>query len=436
MSHVIMIGCDLHEDTLMLKMATSLESPEMRVWKNTARDRQRMIADLRRRAKAAGASRTVFAYEASSAGYGLYDQLTAAGVEAYVLAPSKIPHSTRQKKEKTDEKDALQLLELVRAFVLAGVPLPKVWIPDAQTRDDRELVRLRLDVSGKIGRLKNQVKSLMKRNQLRRPAGLGKGWTRSFRAWLVASLIRPSDLSKSPLASGTRETLASLVRQLDFLEQEQDRLDQAVSALAEAPRYFQAVLELTRLSGVGVLTALVFLTEMGDLRRFANRRQVAAYLGLAPSCFESGRAHDRKGHITRQGSPRVRRALCQASWARVRLDPNEKAAYDRIVEKNPKKKKIAVVASMRRLAVRLWHRGLRASAEKTSLPPPDRPTIRPSPRGKIKLPQKSAVGFSQKSKVEVSEKSTVGFSQKSTVGFSPPQQNSWVNSGSGRSPIV
>jgi transposase len=361
MSNVIMIGCDLHEDTLMLKMATGLEEPETRLWRNSARDRQRMVADLRKRAKAAGHARVVFAYEASSAGFGLYDQLAEAGFEAYVLAPSKIPASSRQKKEKTDERDALNLLSLTRAFVLAGNPLPAVWIPDAQTRDDRELVRTRLDVSIKIGLLKNQVKSLLKRNQVRRPAGLGKSWTRGYRAWLLAKLVQPAVLAESPLNAGTRQALASLLRQLDFLEGEQAWLDAAVSALVDAPRYLEAVRELTRLSGVGVLTALVFLTEMGDLRRFRNRRQVAAYLGLAPSCFESGRTNDRKGHITRQGSPRVRRVLCQASWAGVRHDPREKAAYARIVEKNPKKKKIAVVAAMRRLAVRTWHRGTQAA---------------------------------------------------------------------------
>jgi len=380
MSNVIMIGCDLHEDFLLLKMATGLENPETRSWKNTVRERQRMVADLKARAKKAGASRVVFAYEASAAGYGLYDQLTAAGFEAYVLAPTKIPTTMRQKKEKTDEKDALVLLNLVRAFVLAGNPLPAVWIPDAQTRDDREMVRTRLDISKKISLLKNQVKSLLKRNQVRRPAGLGKSWTHGYRLWLLQSLIEPLDPAKSPLNVGARQTLASFVRQMDFLEQERERLDMAVSSLVDTPRYLEAVRELIGISGVGVLTALVFLTEMGDLGRFTNRRQIAAYLGLAPSCFESGRSNDRKGHITRQGSARVRRALCQASWSWVKNDPREKATYARIVEKNPKKKKIAVVAAMRRLAIRMWHYGQRGCNRQGTLPAN---LIPPLPKGKV-----------------------------------------------------
>lgn len=109
--------------------------------------------------------------------------------------------------------------------------------------------------------------------------------------------------------------------------------------------------------GVRMLTAMVFLTERGDLSRFSNRKQVGAYLGLAPSSDETGQGADRKGHITHQGPWRVRKALCQATWTRIRTDLEEKAAYRRVAAKNPNPKKIAVVAAMRRLGVRLWRIG-------------------------------------------------------------------------------
>jgi transposase len=102
---------------------------------------------------------------------------------------------------------------------------------------------------------------------------------------------------------------------------------------------------------------------VGDLRRFANRRQISAYLGLVPRSYESGDQQDRKGHITRQGPARVRRVLCQAAWSRIPEDRVDHAAYQRIVTKNPKHKKIAVVAMMRRLAVQMWHRGQQAPSQ-------------------------------------------------------------------------
>jgi hypothetical protein len=127
------------------------------------------------------------------------------------------------------------------------------------------------------------------------------------------------------------------------------------------------VRRLLELEGVGVLTAMVFLSEIGDVTRFKNRRQIAAYLGLAPTAHESGQANDRKGHITRQGSARLRAVLCQASWNRVRFEPREKEIYARIKAKNPKAKKKAVVAAMRRLGIRMWHTAMNARAEEARL---------------------------------------------------------------------
>ena len=144
MRKVIMIGCDLHDKTMLLKIATDRQEPSTRSVKNTQTGRVAMIRDLKALAAAAGDARVVFVYEASGQGFGLYDELTDAGIEAHVLAPTKIARSQRQASQKTDEKDAQQLLELLRAHILAGNDLPTVWIPDATTRDDRELVRTRL----------------------------------------------------------------------------------------------------------------------------------------------------------------------------------------------------------------------------------------------------------------------------------------------------
>jgi transposase len=396
MRKVIMIGCDLHDGSMLLRVAVDRAGAETLQVKNARQGRQAMIAELQRRAQALGGARIAFAYEASGQGFGLYDELTVAGIECYVLAPTKIARSQRQRSQKTDERDAQQLLELLRGYILAGNRLPTVWIPSAQTRDDRELVRMRLDVGEKITALKAQVQSLLKRYQLRRPEETGKGWTRRFWAWLRGEL---AESSRSPLGPGGKAALASLLRQLPWLEAEQVRLDEQVLLLAWSPPYAAAIAEITKLCGVGVLTALVFLTEMGELGRFANRRQIGAYLGLVPSSQESGEATDHKGHITHQGSSRVRKVLCQATWARVRHDPQEKAAYERIKAKNPKHRKIAVVASMRRLAVRMWYRGLAASAAW----PFGFPAMAAGNGGKQAVPASSRGRTEQKGKIGFSE---------------------------------
>ncbi len=355
MEEYIMVGCDLHDRTMLLKVARGREEAKKRSFSNDAGGRAAMIAYLQ--AEAAGKAKVLFAYEASGQGFGLYDELTAAGFECRVLAPTKMPPSPKQKRNKTDERDAQRVLEVVRGHVLAGNALPSVWIPDPQTRDDRELVRARLDASRKLTRLKAQVQTLLKRNGAARPAGVGRGWSSRFQTWL-GGLSKKN--SRSVLGPGARVALRTLLNQIDAIEDEITELDQAVKHLSQSKRYAPRVEALRRIKGVGLLTAMVFLTEMGDLKRFSNRRQVAAYLGLIPSSHESGEADDRKGHITHQGPGRVRGVLCQATWVCLNSDPLLRGLYERLQAKNPKKKKIALVAAMRRLAVIMWHRGLEA----------------------------------------------------------------------------
>lgn len=358
MAESIMVACDLHDRTMALLMAQGRGAAEKLSLPNTKAGRQKLLKLLRTRSHAAGGAQVIFAYEASGLGFGLHDELTAAGFACYVLAPTKIARSSQQKRNKTDEKDAALILQLLRGHVLAGNALPKVWVPKPATRDDRELVRARLDLADKLSSVKTQVRCLLKRWSVVRPPATGKGWTNLYLAWLRG-------LTKGkPLSVGARQTLESLLRQLTFLQEEELRLDEALGRLILDPRYVDSFYALTKLSGVGVLTALVFLTEMGSLWRFRNRRQVGAYLGLVPVARESGEQSNRKGHITRQGPSHVRRVLCQAVWARVRSDKEDSSdvlAYQRIVAKNPQHKKIAVVAVMRRLAVRMWHCGRNAT---------------------------------------------------------------------------
>lgn len=294
-----------------------------------------------------------------SDGSGMCDECTDAGIECYVLAPTKMPQSEEQRKRKTDQRDAQRILEQLRGYILAGNNLAKVWIPDPQVRDDREVLRMRLEIANKLTATRTQVRTLLKRNKTQKPKSVGKSWTRSDREWLKGLTE-----SESELPWGARVGLASLLRQIDALEQEVKEVDEAVKVLAESERYRAAVAALVeKLTGVATLSAMVFLTELGDLRRFVNRRKVGAFLGVVPSSNESGEsAKDRKGHITRQGPARVRKVLCQSAWARVTFDPHESKIHARIVEKNPKKK-IATVACMRRLGIRMWHIALEAQVE-------------------------------------------------------------------------
>ncbi|MGH9651218.1 MAG: IS110 family transposase, partial [Terriglobales bacterium] len=278
----IMVACDLHDKTMVLKLARGTERAVQRTFSNDLCGRAAMRQMLRERSSAAGGARIVFAYEASGQGFGLYDELTDAGIDCHVLAPTHLPHSPHSRRRKTDARDAMTILQALRGHLLAGNELPTVWVPDRATRDDRELVRARLDVAQKATALKAQIQSLLKRHGLRW-SGPTKSWTNSHREWLAdlaAGRCVPQAEGPVNWGPGAVANLGSLLRQLKSLEEEISRLDAGVASLAGQTRYAELVRRVETRKGVGLLTAMVFLTEMGDLSRFHNRRQVASYLGL------------------------------------------------------------------------------------------------------------------------------------------------------------
>jgi transposase len=348
MNKVTMIGCDLHDESTVLKVAVGSEKAVKKAF-STAQAGE-MIGWVKDFAQQHESERIVFAYEASGQGFGLYDNLTTAGIECYVLAPTHLPHTAHQRKQKTDDKDAQMILEEVQAYVLAGRKLPAVWVPDPATRDDRETVRLRLQLGEQRTRIKNQIRNLAKRGRLALPAWFTKSgeWSKRSVQWLRDTAAGIA------FAQGIRTALNSLVELYQELCRQMKALDKSILQLARSERYALKFRKLKLLPGVGTLTAMVFLTEMGNLDRFHNRRELAAYLGLVPASYESGKNDDRKGHITRHGPARVRHVLCQAAWAALRCSETWRARYDKIKRGMKKRAKIAIVAIMRQLAIIMW----------------------------------------------------------------------------------
>ena len=353
MSKVIMAGCDLHDRSMLIRYAIDTSEPQQLTYRNDASDRRRMISRLKSLAKKSGAERIVFVYEASSLGYGLADQLHDEGIECHVLSPTHLPKTRKTSKAKTDAKDAQMLLEQLRGHVLAGNRLPAVWTPPQRVREDRELVRARIDVANETTRLKSKLLSTLKRYGVVRPDWYTPQWSQRYVRWLRQHVLPTLDLAVSAV-------LEQLLDQYQQLLVSRGKLDKAVHQLSRESRYAVAFKKLTTLKGVGMITAMSFLTEIGDLNRFGNRRQVAAYLGLCPASYESGEANDRKGRITRQGPARLRRVLCQAAWTSVVHCEQAQRDYHRIKQGQKKRTKKALVALMRKLAIRMWYLSLTA----------------------------------------------------------------------------
>ena len=348
----IFVGIDLGDKKSVARIAVDREKTERFGFVNDRRGRRRLMEEVKRRAAQVGGAEIRMAYEASACGFVLADEAQAEQIHCAVLAPTKMEKSVEQRKQKNDDRDADDVIEKLRGHVLAGNRLPTVWVPDVETRDDRELIRTRLELAEKQTKLKSQIQMLLKRYGQEKPSGLGAGWSIAYRHWLKVMAQTESGM----LGAGGRQALASLLRQLNFIEDEIRQMQREVEQLSRQSRHKVFVEELTQESGVGVLTAMVYRTEIGYAGRFRRGRQVGKFTGLTPSSHESGELTDRKGHISRQGPSRLRKVLCQASWVRIGQHEGDRRVYDAVVSRNPKKKKIAIVAIMRRLAVQLWHR--------------------------------------------------------------------------------
>jgi transposase len=234
------------------------------------------------------------------------------------------------RRQKTDKRDAAHILKL-----LVEGRFPRLWTPDREQRDLRQLVLHRHKLVGIRSRVKNELQHL----------SLNKGMQKKRQLWSQAGQQLLRQLPLKPWASCRREDLLGL---LAMLEQQLEKLDRAVAQAAE--NHPQAKLLMTQ-PGVGPNTALAFVLTMGDVARFARGKQVASYLGLIPREETSG-GRQKLGAITKQGNRLLRSLLVEAAQIAVRYDPQLRREYLHRCHQKPKG--VAKVAAARKLAVRLY----------------------------------------------------------------------------------
>lgn len=234
------------------------------------------------------------------------------------------------RKQKTDQRDAAHLLKL-----LMEGRFPKLWAPDREQRDWRQLVLHRHKLVLIRTRVKNELQHL----------AMNKGVQRKGKLWSQAGMQLLRELPLKPWAARRREDLLKLLAMLD---QQIGKLDGAVQRAAE--QHAQAKLLMTQ-PGVGPNTALAYVLTIGDVSRFPRGKQVASYLGLIPREETSG-GRQKLGAITKQGNRLLRSLLVEAAQVAVRHDPQMRREYLHRCHHKPKA--VAKVAAARKLAVRLY----------------------------------------------------------------------------------
>lgn len=264
------------------------------------------------------------AYEAGFSGFGLHRALVAAGIENIVVHAASIEIAARDR-VKTDRRDSLKIAQQLDCGRLKGIRVPTI-----EEEAKRLLHRTREQLIRKRTQIVNQVRMRLYQFGVSAPKTIS---TRSF-----------SELLKvKGLCDELRIALGSLFATWKAVCEEINKIESHQAHQAREDRYAPIY---GSIPGYGPQTVRVVSTELGDMSQFSNERALFSFVGLTPTEQSSGDT-ERKGHISRQGSARLRSVLVEAAWNAVRYDEYWRNQYRRLAARMGGKK--AIVAIARRL---------------------------------------------------------------------------------------
>jgi transposase len=196
-----------------------------------------------------------------------------------------------KKRAKSDRADARHLREL-----LMVKRLPESWIPPAHILDLRERVRLRHTLSEQRGEWQQRIQAVLYHHGVPQRRQL---MTADGREWLQAQ----------PLPQAAREQITVATAMIDALDCQMAPVEKQLRAYARRQAGCKALMGHY---GIGELTAVTILAELGDVSRFSSSRQAVRYSGLDVTVNQSDQRRA-PGHISRQGPPALRWALYEAA---------------------------------------------------------------------------------------------------------------------------
>jgi transposase len=292
----------------------------------------------------------VVVQEAGLDGFWIHRLLQDEGIESYVVDPASIAMSRRRRRAKTDKIDGESLVRALLAYK-RGEPrvCAMVKAPTPQEEDRRRICRERKTLTAERVRHVNRIKGLLfaqgisdyeplRRKRRERLEELRTGDGRPLPQHLKAQIGRELD------------RLELILQQIRSVETERDALLSPSKDGAPAPGAM-----LKSLKGVGPEFAGVLWSE-GLYRSFSNRRQVAAYAGLAPTPWQSGSVAHEQG-VSKAGNPRLRTTMIQVAWLWVRHQPGSIPAqwfHQRAQFNGGRIRKVLIVALARKLLIAFW----------------------------------------------------------------------------------
>lgn len=278
------------------------------------------------------------AYEAGCCGYRPHRMFESFGWHSLVVNPADIFRNGKERHTKTDKIDA-QLI----ARELKDGRLKSIEVPDPKREQLRSLFRRRNDLVKDMRQIKSYIKMQLLYYGIKVPDCYDNDhWSHDFRNWLhtLEFEFQPG-----------KEVLKSRMRSFRFIDQE--FRDVSTELRKWTKRYYKEDYMLLRsIPGIGGIVASGILSELGDLRRFNNIKQLAGYVGLSPGVYQSGATLRHTG-MSMRAHRLIRSYFIEASWQAIRTDPVMQNYYRKHYGKNTKKVIVKVARKLlsRTLAV-------------------------------------------------------------------------------------
>lgn len=271
-------------------------------------------------------------YEAGFCGFWIHDRLQSLGINNIVINPADVPTTDKEKKQKTDKIDSNKLAKQLR-----NGDLYPIYIHKRDILEDRNLLRIRRTLVKELTRYKNRIKADLHFFGIEIPESFTNNksyWSKRFLTWL--SEIR---FSKD---SGTASFII-LLEQVKILRIHLLEVNRKIRALSRTEYYHKRCTLLMTIPGVGLITAMVFLTEIDIIYRFANLEKLRSYVGLTPTSNSSG-DKDYHGGMINRGNKFIKSAIIESAWVAARVDPVLHMDYINFCKRMKKNKAVVRIA--------------------------------------------------------------------------------------------